>query len=174
MDISPLGIARNTLPQVPLVFKTAILALFGCSPNSSVQDVITEVIAVAARPVLSTPTALLKSQMQFKGLDFGVWGRLWIAQYTIPSPESEVNGVGRIFGPREALMRAIRELGDGSEVYAIPEIVGVETEWTGYRKGVSHIARPPKGSQNEQYNRMMEEVGPESPVILYFHGGAMW
>jgi hypothetical protein len=173
MDVSPLGLAKNTLPHLPLILKTAILALFGWSPNSSVQDAITEVIAVAARPVLGTPVALLKSQQQIN-VDYGIWGRMWVSKYTILSPEKEPNSHVGICGVQEALTKAIEALGDGSDCYEQPEVVNVEAEWTGYRGGVSHIARAPDISEREKYEQMMEEVEPDSPVILYFHGGAFW
>ena len=175
MDVSPLGLARNTLPHIPLIFQTAVLAFLGWSPNSSVQDAITEVIAVAARPVFGTPIALLKSQQQMK-VDYGVWGRMWVSKYTILCPEKEPNSHLGICGVQEALTKAIEALGDGagSDSYEQAEVVNVEAEWTGYRKGVSHIARPPDISEREKYGRMMEEVEPDAPVILYFHGGAFW
>ncbi|TVY82066.1 Esterase [Lachnellula suecica] len=171
MDISPLGLARNTLPHIPLILKTAFLALFGWSPNSPVQDAITEIITVAARPHLSTPTTLLKSQQQSR-VDHGIWGRMWISKYTILSPEKEPNSHTGICGVYEALTKAIEALGDGSESYTPLVVANVETEWTGYRQGVSHIARSPDISEREKYERMMEEVELDSPVILYFHGGA--
>lgn len=173
MDVSPLGLARNTLPNIPLILKTTVLAIFGWSPNTSIQDVITEVIAVAARPVLGTPVGLLKSQQQLR-VGYGIRGRMWIAKYTILSPEKESNNQLGTCEVYEALIKAIDVLGDGSDCYIQPEVVDVEAEWTGYRRGVSHFARQPDISEEEKYTKMMEEVEPESPVILYFHGGAFW
>lgn len=175
MDISPLGLARNTLPRVPLILKTAILALFGWSPNSSVQDAITEVIAVMARPALGTPVSLLKSQQQTK-MDYGIWGRMWVSKHTILSPkeEPEPNSHLGICRVQEALTKAIEALGDGSDHYTLPEVVNVEAEWIGYRGGVSHIARSPDISEREKYEQLMQEVDLDSPVILYLHGGAFW
>ncbi|CZR60196.1 uncharacterized protein PAC_10092 [Phialocephala subalpina] len=103
MDISPLGIIRNTLPQVPLIIRIAILAFLGRSPNADTQDVLTEIIAVAAGTVLSTPTALLQSQTQFK-IDYGVWGRMWITQYSIPVSQSDSGGTDGAIDAREAIV----------------------------------------------------------------------
>ena len=161
MDISPLGIIKNTLPQVPLIIKTAILAVLGQSPNTDVQDALTEIIAVAARPVLSTPAPLLKSQTQFKKIDYGVWGRMWISKYTVPVFRSESVSDGGAVDPREAIRQTIKALGDGLEDYELPDVADVETEWTGYRGGVSHIAKRPKVSEKEQYENMMKEVEPD-------------
>jgi len=173
MDVSPLGLARTTLPQLPVILKTAILALLGWSPNSSVQDAITEVITVAARPVLGTPVALLKSQEQLKA-GYGVRGRMWISRCTIKAPEKEPNSHPGVCGVYEALTKAIEALGDDLGRYTPPQLANVEAEWTGYRGGVSHIARAPDISERETYDRIMEEVEPGSPVILYLHGGAFW
>jgi hypothetical protein len=173
MDISPLGIVKNYIPAIPGITKTAVLAILGWSPNAEVQDAITEIIAFAARPALSHPSALLKSQIQFK-VDYGVWGGTWISKYTVPRPENEFVAKGGVCGVREAMEKAIRELGDGSEIYVSPEVMDVEAEWTGYRPGVSIVAWQPNISEVEKYDNMIKEVQETSPVILYFHGGAYW
>ncbi|KAF7899034.1 uncharacterized protein EAF01_008247 [Botrytis porri] len=171
MDISPLGIAKAVIPNLPLVLKTAILALLSRSPNASVQDVITEVIVVTARPVLNTPAAILKSQIQSQ-IDWGVWGPMWIAKYTIPRPQDDCHDNERIHGVKNALLKAIKELGTGDNVFVLPETVDVQAEWTGHRSGVSNFARRPDISECKQYEMMMREVTLNSPTILYFHGGA--
>lgn len=173
MDISLLGLAKHTIPQIPLVIKTAILAPIGQSPNASVQDVLTEIITVAARPILSTPAPLLKSQAQFR-YDYGIRGRMWISKYTIPAPPDPGVGESDILTVKEALSRAIKVLGGGEDDYEFPEVVDVEAEWTGYRGGVWHTAGRPRVEERKQYDMMMEEVEEGSPVILYFHGGAFW
>lgn len=75
---------------------------------------------------------------------------------------------------REAVKRAISALGNGKEDYELPKVVDVEAEWTAYRGNVGHFARRPNVSEKEQYDKMMREVDTDSPVILYFHGGAFW
>ena len=173
MDISPVGLARNVLPHIPLVIKTAILSLLGRSPHAAVQDLVTETLVVAARPILGTPAGLLASQAQFSK-DWVIWGRMWIAKYTVPRPGDQDLDRGGVLGVRQALMRAICVLGDGTEVFDLPEVKDVETEWTGYRHGVSHVAWRPDLPEKEQYKNLMQEVEPDSPTILYFHGGAFW
>lgn len=182
MDISVYGILRNTLPVIPLAVKTAFLSLFGISPNADVQDTITEIITILARPILGTPASLLKSQLQLN-YDYGVWGRMWVARCCVPSFKdvtSLVDGREYVVGVRDALRLAIKELDDMNEseagTYTIPEVVDVEAEWVGYRAGVWHTARKPSFSEREQYEAMMEEVGNKNnaPTMLYIHGGAMW
>lgn len=173
MDISPFGIAKAVVPNLPLIIKTAILALLSRSPNASIQDVITEVIVVTARPMLATPAAILKSQIQSQ-IDWGVWGQIWIAKYTIPKPPDDCYGDKRSHSARNALAKAIEELGGKDCVYDLPEAIEVQAEWTGYRNGVSVFACRPNIPEQEQYEMMMKEVAPNSPTILYFHGGAFW
>lgn len=173
MDISPLGIAKVTIPNLPLIIKTTILALFSRSPNASVQDVITELIVTAARPMLSTPAAILKSQIQSQ-IDWGIWGQMWIAKYTIPRPQDDCSADTGVYSARDALVKAIEELGGEQNAFDLPETVDVEAEWTGYRHGVSIFARRPNIPEHEQYRTMMREVATNGPTILYFHGGAFW
>ncbi|KAM3085505.1 hypothetical protein ACMFMG_002577 [Clarireedia jacksonii] len=90
--LSPFGIAKVILPSLPLVLKTAVLALLARSPNASVQDVITEISIVSARPMLATPVSILKSQIQPQK-DWGVWGPLWIAKCTIPYSGQAAAGI---------------------------------------------------------------------------------
>lgn len=173
MDISPIGIAKVILPNLPLILKTAALALLARSPNASVQDVITEIIVVSARQMLATPAPILKSQIQSQK-DWGVWGPMWVAKYTIPCSGHGHQSNSRYPSPTEALGRAIEYFGNKKGAFNLPAMVNVEAEWTGYRGGVSVIARRPNLSENEQYNMLMEEVDRDGPTILYFHGGAFW
>lgn len=173
MDTTPLGLARSVLPQMPLIFLTALLAFFGLSPNASVQEIMNEVFVAFARPVFGRPAALLKSQIHFNK-DWGIRGRMWIAKYTIPRPQDEIYASKSIVGVREALMAAILELGDGEECFTLPDVVDVQTEWTGYRHGVSHVSPRPKLQEHEHYSKLMEEVDTVCPTLLYFHGGAFW
>lgn len=173
MDITLVGLARSVLPQIPLVIKTAILALLGRSPNTSVQDSFTETLVVAARPILGTPTELLRSQTQFNK-DWGVWGRMWIAKYTVPQPKDPDIDHGNVLSVRRALSRAIDVLGDGTGRCDLPDVVDVQAEWTGYRHAVSPVARRPDMREADHYKSLMQEVEPDCPTILYFHGGAFW
>lgn len=174
MDISPLGIFKNTIGQVPLIIKTAFLALIGASPNADVQDAITEIITVAARPVFSTPAPLLTSQRQFNK-DWGIWGRMWVSKVVVPANEDDerTDPAATCPGPRDALVQAIEALGDGNNnIYDLPKVADVEAEWTGYRRNAWHLAMRPSIMEREQYDKMMDEVEPGAATILYIHGGA--
>lgn len=174
MDISPLGIAKNTFTSIPAILKTVVLALIGRSANSSVQDALTEIICVASRPVMATPHDLLASQKQFNA-DWGIWGRMWVSKVTVPALDKSTSVTGdceAAIDVQKALARAIAHLGDGKESYSMPDIVGVQAEWTGYRHDAWPITSRPDISEQEQYESMMRDVKPGSPTILYIHGGA--
>jgi len=134
----------------------------GLSPASDKQDPRTEIIVAIIRSSLDISKPL--KEIQAPGLkDPGVKGQLWIATAKCPAPDNDV---------REAVIRGIKELGDGTETYDLPSVADVEGEWTGYRAGVDKKApRPSLSSESEHYDNLMKEV--TSPVtILYFHGGA--
>jgi hypothetical protein len=173
MDITLVGLFRNLLPGVPRFLLTALQASFGISPNALHQDALTELVRLIARPVLGTPSSLLQSQENSRR-DYGVWGPMWIAKCTLPRPEIHSVGSESSLGIEQALVKAIEYLGGAAYEGKFPEIVDVEAEWTGYREGVSYLARRPDMPEYEQYRKLMQEVEPESPTILYFHGGAFW
>ena len=173
MDISPLGVLRNWLPQLPSILRTALLSSIGQSSSSEHQDALTEIIVAAARPILQTPAPLLQSQRQWTR-DPGIWGPMWIAKYTVPRPAEPDLREGQVLGVRDAVAFAIRELGQGHNdpECPMPDISSVETEWTGHRPGVSIVAPRPWISECEMYTRLMADTDPNGPTILYFHGGA--
>jgi acetyl esterase/lipase len=174
MDITPTGLICNLLPVIPQFLSTALQASLGISPNAEHQEALTELIALIARPILGTPSSLLRSQ-EFFGRDVPIWGPMWIAKCTLPKPERCFRGGGSTLGIEQALLKAIENLGDGAAYEGrFPEIVDVEAEWTGYRGGVSYLARRPDMPEYEHYRKLMQETGPGSPTILYFHGGAFW
>jgi hypothetical protein len=173
MDTTPLGLVRNLLPGVPRLLLTALQASIGISPNATHQDALTELIRLIARPVLGTPSSLLQSQENSRR-DIPILGPMWIAKFTIPSPESCFVGNGHALGIEQAMIKAMEYLGGPAYEGKLPEVMDVEVEWTGYRSGVSYLARRPDMPEYEQYRKLMQEVEPDSPTILYFHGGAFW
>lgn len=72
---------------------------------------------------------------------------------------------------RDVLDATIRELGDGSETYTLPEVVAVEIEWITHRPRVP--ANEPRADLPElqHYQTIMENISSPT-TILYFHGGA--
>lgn len=165
MDVSPLAIAKILLPKTPLILKTALLNSLSLSENASKQDMRTEVTVAVLRSMLGCQGTTTLGQAQRFGLkDPGIKGKMWIAKVTLQRPEDAE-------GPREALVRAIKELGDGHETYALPEMKDVEGEWTGHRAGVDKNAPQLEILEKDKYNHMMSEV-KSNVTILYFHGGA--
>jgi hypothetical protein len=165
MDLSPVTLAKILLPKTPLLFKTAVLNTLSLSPTASKQDLRTELTVSVIREIIKKPNAIGKSQ---KGSlrDPGIKGKMWISKVTMPKPPDE-DGLT----PRHAIEMAIKELGDGSETYTLPEVSAVEAEWTGYRSGVEANTPRPDIPEEEQYGRLMAEVKSDI-TILYFHGGA--
>ncbi len=161
MDVSPLALAKILLPKTPLLLKTAIFNTLSLSENASKQDTRTEVTVTLIRSMLSRRVTLGKAQ-SFGLKDPGVRGKMWISKLTLAKCED---------GPREALVRAIKELGDGQETYTLPETTDVEGEWTGYRAGVERNTLQLDISEREKYASLMREV-KSNVTILYFHGGA--
>lgn len=162
MDFSPTAVVKLLLPKTPLILKTAVLNTLSLSKNSSKQDTITEVGVTILRQFLLAKKPL--GSVQRVGLkDPGIKGPMWISKAAISTDGAEE--------VRDALVKAIKELGDGTETYRLPDLKDVEGEWTGYRKGVDKHAPELDISEQEKYDRLMLDV--ESPVtILYFHGGA--
>jgi acetyl esterase/lipase len=163
MDLSPIAVAKILLPKTPMILKTALFNTLSLSENASKQDLRTEVTVAIIRSMLSRRVPLGKAQ-RFGLKDQGIKGPMWIAKLDLPAPEDAE-------GPRDALVRAIQELGDGRETYSLPEITKVEGEWTGYRSGADKNAQDLQVPEEEKYARMMGEV-KSKVTILYFHGGA--
>ncbi|RDI84968.1 hypothetical protein Vi05172_g5112 [Venturia inaequalis] len=173
MDITPVGLVRNLLPGVPRFIWTALQATLGLSPNAEHQDAVTELVTLVARPILGTPASLLQSQ-ETSRKDLPIFGPMWISKCTMLRPETQFRGVEcrcRL-GIEEATIKAIDYLGHTKYEGKFPDIVDVEAEWTGHRRGVSYLARRPNIPEYEQYRKLMQEVDPDSMTILYFHGGA--
>ncbi|OQV01758.1 hypothetical protein CLAIMM_07054 [Cladophialophora immunda] len=163
MDLSPRALVRLLLPRLPLLLKTIVLNALSLSPNSSKQDLTTEVVVVVLRSIMRVRKPMGYLQHISKK-DPGIKGPICIAKVTIPPPLDET-------GPREAIVAAIKELGDGSETYTLPDVVGVEAEWTGFRKGVPAHESRPDVSEDDHYRTLMASVSANT-TILYFHGGA--
>lgn len=162
-----------------------ILAILGQSPNAADQEWLTEILVQIARPILRTPSALLASQ-EFFNRDPGVWGRVWVAKYTIPPPE-------KVAPPRAAadpLLQRSAFTVDEAVTLAFERLSmyedekgcqtpwfstgGVEAEWTCYRPNATSWSRPPKAIPQQIYRYAINDLpeGEDSPVMLFAHGGA--
>jgi hypothetical protein len=165
MDLSPLDLAKILLPKTPLLLKTALWNALSLSPNAGKQDLRTELTVSLLRELIANPAPIGKLQ-QGSLKDPGIKGKMWISKVTLPKPEDKEG-----LTPRDAIDLVIKELGNGSETYTLPEMAAVEAEWTGYRSGVDSNAARPDISEEEQYEKLMSEVKSDV-TILYFHGGA--
>ena len=93
--------------------------------------------------------------------DPGIKGPMWVSKVTLSQPEFDV---------RDAVLRAIKDLGTGEESFDAPGVIAVEAEWTGYRSGVNKSATLPDISEEEKYRELRKDVTSDI-TILYLHGG---
>lgn len=163
MDLSPRVLFRLIIPRLPLLLKTAILNTLSLSPNSSKQDLQTELTVVILRSIINVQKPMLYLQ-HISRKDPGIKGPILIAKVTVPPPLDEA-------GPREAIVKAIKELGDGTESYPLPEVAEVQAEWTGYRNGAQKNDPRPDVPESDHYRILMASVSSNT-TVLYFHGGA--
>lgn len=154
------------LPKTPFILQTATFHTLGLSSTSSKWDLKTEVIIRLIRHIISNPKPdPIGKQQRWSLKDPGIKGRLWISKVAFPAPEED--------GALLALATAIDALKTGDEAYTTPPVVPVEAEWTGYRAGVDTKAPRPELSEQEHYNKLMNEVTSDV-IVLYFHGGALY
>ena len=155
------GKLTSLLPMVPLLLKTLILRILGMSPASAKQDLRTELVVTMIRSLM-TPTEGVGASQGKSIRGTPAKGPMWISSVTLPRPEDDV---------RTAVFKAIEALNTtGDETYALPTVVPVEAEWTGYRHGVEKDAPLPDLSEEEKYRMLRKESG--EMVVLYLHGGA--
>ena len=168
MDTSPLGFLRVSLPKVPLLFKSALYHTLWLSPTSTKVDLKVELIVTFIRSMLNAPTPNPISKQQAWSLkDPGIKGRLWVSKVTFPALSE--NGGKDVLA---LLTRAIDELKTSPDQhYAIPPILPVESEWTGYRPNVHKDRDRPCLSERQHYENLMKETQSDV-TLLYFHGGA--
>ena len=163
MDISPKALVKLLVSRLPVLLKTAILNTLSLSPNSSKQDLSTELIVVLLRSVMNARKTI--GYLQHIGLkDPGIKGPVSVAKITFPAPMDAE-------GPRDAIVRAIKDLGNGTEQYTLPDVVAVEAEWIGYRQGAAKNEPRPDAAERDQYRILMAGVSSKT-TVLYFHGGA--
>ena len=96
--------------------------------------------------------------------DPGVKGPTWVsrASYLAP-PEDDL---------RRVLLDAIKELGNGTEQFATPQIEALHAQWTGWRKGVGKDEPEPTLSEQEKYEALCRSTTNDK-VIFYSYGGAL-
>ncbi len=151
MDSSnPTAIIKALLPKTPLILKTALYHSLSLSETSSKWDLRTELTINILRSFLDGPTQSTLSKQQHMSLkDPGIKGPMWISKVTLQRPGKD--------DVREALVRGIEGLNEGSETYTLPELKPVEAEWTGYRPGVDANAPELNISEDEKYWNLVKE-----------------
>ena len=164
-----LGFLWQLLPKIPMMTKVALSHLLSMSEQSKYMDLKTELIVNTLRDFLapSNPKSVTSTQ-KLVNRDPGVKGRIWVSAYATPVPPET--------STRDAVLNAIEGLRhDGMPTleFQLPDIIGVEAEWTGYRPAATSESTPPSISEREKYEEMMKEVHNPT-TILYFHGGAYW
>lgn len=155
------GLLKALLARVPLILKTVLLHGMRLSPVSGKQDLRTELTVVIIRSFINFFLPIGVQQKQSMR-DPGIKGPMWVSKVTLPAPEDAV---------QDALFEAIEDLKEGDETFDIPGVKPVEAEWTRYRSGVDKNAPQPDISEEEKYEKLLEESQSDT-VILYFHGGA--
>ncbi|KAF2147723.1 hypothetical protein K461DRAFT_283317 [Myriangium duriaei CBS 260.36] len=169
-DASYSALAKFFVPKIPGMIKAAAAHSLSLSDTSSKWDLQTTLTVSVLRQLMSNPTPAPLGKTQALTLkDPGPKGKLWTAPATIPAPRDD--------GTKEAIFKAIADMGDGNESYTKPENVDVRVEWTGFRSDAKSADEPhPTGlTPQERYNKLMADPTRTSKVtFLYFHGGAYY
>ncbi len=163
-NASSYDLLKFLAPKLPSMLKATVFHTLSMSPTSSKWDLRTELTVTVLRSMLDGPqTTITKQQRRLNRDDAPVKGRMWISRYTMPPPPED--------DARQALIRAIEDLKEGSESFTPPSMDPVSAEWTGYRANVAKDAPEPSISESEKFAGLMKEVTSDV-TILYFHGGA--
>ncbi|KAL9112192.1 MAG: hypothetical protein Q9227_003569 [Pyrenula ochraceoflavens] len=149
MSYSAFAIAKLLFPYLPLILKTTILNLLNLSPNSTKQNLQTELVVTVLKAILQKRAPISKAQ-RIGCRDPGIKGPIWISKTTFTKPKEE--------NVQDAVFRAIRELGDGQETYCVPGVSAVEGEWTGHRKDVASKEPRPDLPEDGMYKKLMADV----------------
>lgn len=163
-------LVKFLLPKVPGMLLAAASHSLWLSPTSTKWDLRTTLAVDVLRQMMNTPGPSSIDKVQKLTLkDAGPKGKTWTAPATIPAPSDD--------GTRQAIFKAISDMGDGSEDYTKPANVDLRVEWTGYRSDAKTNDEPlPTGlTDGERYQKLMTDPGRTSKVtVLYFHGGAYY
>lgn len=155
---------RAILPILPGLLKTSTLATFGLHPTSSKWDHRTTITVEAIRVMVLDPKRSISKLQKGSTKDRPAKGQIWAARTNIPKPTKETI--------TDVIFQAIEDMGDGTEKYIKPDIVGLEAEWIGFRANATDEEEAPKISDKEKYELLMaEKTRTSSTTVLYLHGG---
>ena len=88
---------------------------------------------------------------------------VWVSKVTIPAPEED--------DVRQAVVAAIKCLGDGDEKFDWPKTASVQVEWTGSRFSHEKDTSRSQISEETKFVNLMKNFSSRM-TILYLHGGA--
>ncbi|XXG95928.1 hypothetical protein Hte_002204 [Hypoxylon texense] len=166
----PMEIFWTVVPKIPLILKVILLHLLGRSESAQYLDLRSDVTISVLRSMLSPAKSRSVSEVQDMTLrDPGVKGKMWVSTMASQVPPEE--------GIRDALFAAIDALSGpdqkGAPPLAVPDIVPVEAEWTGYRAAATKDSKPPAIPEEDKYRELVKEC-TSATTILYLHGGAFY
>ena len=167
----------SLVAKIPLMARIILMHLVRASEQSKYLDLRTELIIAVIRSYMTSGTPRSVSHTQrMLGKAPSPKGRIWIARYTCPVPESAEGKPEN--GPEDAVLQAIDGLRDpripNVPLSRKPGVVPVEAEWTGYRAAATKEERmPAELDERGRYDEMMKEVKART-TVLYFHGGAYY
>ncbi|KHN99046.1 acetyl-hydrolase [Metarhizium album ARSEF 1941] len=164
------ALLRLGLSYAPLITRVSLshaLNLADTSPYHNLRNAVTiAFFREFMAPKDGNPHALSKAQRRTVA-KLPVKGRIWVSNYTVPTPP-EPESVAAALG------KVIESLNNPDvpppKIY-LPDVVPVSGEWTGYRAGAKQDEPAPTTSDREKYAEMMKEV-KKPTTILYIHGGA--
>ncbi|KAI1777088.1 alpha/beta hydrolase fold-domain-containing protein [Hypoxylon cercidicola] len=166
----PVEILWTVLPKIPLILKVILLHILGRSESAQYLDLRSDLTISVLRSMLNPAKSRTVSEVQAMTLrDPGVKGKMWVSTMASQVPPET--------GIRDALFAAIDAMSGpeqkGAPPLAVPDIVPVEAEWTGYRAAATKDSKPPAIPEEEKYRELVKEC-TSSTTILYFHGGAYY
>jgi hypothetical protein len=94
-------------------------------------------------------------------------GPIWISRCTIPPPpEADIQSL---------IFKAIDHLAPekSSTLHDEPTNVAIFAEWLGARKDVDKLTPEPEISETAKFQALNKNVEPNTPLLLFFHGGNM-
>lgn len=168
-DQSYSTVAKFIVPKIPGMLKAAAAHSLSLAPTASKWDLQTTLTVNVLRQMMNNPRPGPVGKVQaLSAVESAPKGKVWAAQATMPAPTDE--------GTREAVFRAIADMGNGSENYTKPGNVDLVVEWTGFRSDAKTANEPhPEGSPKELYDKLMAEPSRTSKTtVLYLHGGAYY
>ncbi|KAK0641141.1 alpha/beta hydrolase fold-domain-containing protein [Cercophora newfieldiana] len=169
METDNLGLFTTMIYKLPVIARAAVLHMLRFTEQSKYVDMRTEIIIAILRSFMWGKPMSVSASQRWLIQETEPKGRIWISNYTCPAPADR--------GIQDAIAAAIEGLWDGKTEkrmeLRMPEMEGVQAEWTGYRAEATPESRLPDVSEKERYDSMMK--GVTSPTtIVYFHGGAFW